>query len=359
MRNLLGAFGDAAVLFPLLAILSGVAGFSPWIPMATAGLAYIAAGIFFRVPMAVQPLKSIVIAGVATGAGSAEIRWSAVFVGAFCLLLLTTDIERWSSMIPSSIIHGIQAALGLLLILQGLKALGSPDFSAGFVFLIGTAGLVFLAGRRPQWPLLGAAGTLALLTGFGTSSEPYFPRTDDSAVRWGFVFSLALPQIALTLSNSVFATHDVCHRYFGPAAKAVTKKNLLGFIGGGNLVMAAVGGLPFCHGSGGVTAHYRGGARHWFANIVVGFFLLGLAAWTMVSGRFELAMPVLFLAILLATTGLFHIGLARPTWEAPGGRSKILLMSFVALATRNLLWVLIAGAALEGLERIVFKGKRV
>ena len=69
MRNVLGAFADAAILFPLLAVISGLEGFSAWIPMATAGLIYIAAGFFFRVPMAVQPLKSIVIAGVADGEG--------------------------------------------------------------------------------------------------------------------------------------------------------------------------------------------------------------------------------------------------------------------------------------------------
>lgn len=125
MRNILGAFADGAVLFPLLALLSTQAGFSGATALLTTGIAYIVAAVLFRVPMSVQPLKSIAVAAVTVGASFSEIRLSGMLLGAFCLLVCLTDVERYARRVPAVIIHQLQVGLAVLLMLQGLKAAGS------------------------------------------------------------------------------------------------------------------------------------------------------------------------------------------------------------------------------------------
>jgi len=179
------------------------------------------------------------------------------------------------------------------------------------------------------------------------TSGPAVRSVAHDGLRWTMVLSLVLPQLALTLTNSVIGTKSAADRYFGPSARRVTHRVLLRTIGVGNLASAAVGGLPFCHGSGGLTAHVRGGATHWAANAIVGTTLIALALAQWFGGDLALRFPPVLLASLLVATGLFHLGLARPTWSASGGKGKLVAAAIAALATRNMLWVLATAVAAE------------
>jgi MFS superfamily sulfate permease-like transporter len=161
------------------------------------------------------------------------------------------------------------------------------------------------------------------------------------------VLSLVLPQLALTLANSVVGTVDVAQRYFGNDAKKVTPKSLLCSIGFGNLISSALGGLPFCHGSGGLTAHAKGGARHWIMNGIIGSTLLALAWIQAAGGRFNLGYPPVLLSSLLMSIGLFHLALAKPTWRVRYGKLKLACAALAASVTHNMLWVLTVAVALE------------
>src|SRR5690606_37983249 len=96
-------------------------------------------------------------------------------------------------------------------------------------------------------------------------------------LRYDIILALVLPQLALTLTNSVVGTEAAARRYFGERAGRVTASRLLRSIGLGNMLVAPLGGLPFCHGSGGVTAHVKGGAQTWHMNLIIGGVLLTLA----------------------------------------------------------------------------------
>jgi len=195
--------------------------------------------------------------------------------------------------------------------------------------------------------LVATAGLVLAVVAPAATSSAVVPSEAHDSLRWTMVLSLVLPQLALTLANSVIGTKSAADRYFGPAAKRVTHRALLRTIGVGNLASAAVGGLPFCHGSGGLTAHVRGGASHWAANAIVGATLMALAAAQWLGGDLALRFPPVLLASLLVATGLFHLGLARPTWSAAGGKGKLVAAAVVAVATRNMLWVLATGVAAE------------
>lgn len=358
----LGAFADGAILFPLVAALSLRSDFRPAILLATAGAAYLAAAALFRVPMAVQPLKAVAVAALASGASALEVRVAGAALGVTCLALVACDtrsvgaldVNALAARVPRPLIHGVQLALGILLVGQGLAFL-TGALPGLFAFLAAVALVAASAGTG--FPLMGIVATagllVAVLSPWASGHSTALLGAQDArglarGVRPDVVLALVLPQIALTLANSVLGTVDVAHRYFGKRAARVTPRRLLESIGIGNLAAAAVGGLPFCHGSGGVTAHVRGGASTLGANVVIGSVLLALAAYQEITGAsLPLGYPPALLAVLLVATGLFHMALARPSWAIRHERARLLLMAVAALVTRNMLWVLVMGLVPE------------
>jgi len=83
-------------------------------------------------------------------------------------------------------------------------------------------------------------------------------------------------------------------------------------LGVANLFAGAIGGMPVCHGAGGMTAHYSFGARTGGAPILMGAALLFLAIIFGASLATLLAgFPLPILAGLLAIAGLLHIALLK------------------------------------------------
>lgn len=353
--DMTGAFSDGAVLFPLLVALTLQTGMDGAVLMATAGAAYLAAGVFFRVPMPVQPLKSVVVTALAIGATAAEIRWSGLCVGAVCLGLSFIYADKLAGVVPRHLVHGLQMALGIMLMVKGVKWgwVEQPQI----VFALGFAAIALFItwyARRAEWPVMGWVATGGMAAAMGIALFSGAPQAAASVaegagpVRFDVILALVLPQLALTLTNSVVATCDVAQRYFPERAQRVTASNLLRSIGLGNLFAAAVGGLPHCHGSGGMTAHVKGGAHTWRMNLVIGGVLLGLAcvSWLMAQNLIP-AYPKPLMAALLFATGWFHIQLAAPSWRVADKRWRLVVMGAVAVVTMNMLWTLLAGVAVE------------
>lgn len=333
LKNTLGAFSDGAVLFPLMAVLSLQGGFSGTTLLLSSGFLYLAAAFVFRVPMSVQPLKSIAIASVAVGASLSEIRLSGAVLGVVCLFLAHSKVIQIFHLIPKSLIHCLQVGLGAILIMQSTRW-GFSALSLALIIVI-----LVLPG---EWAVLGMIATAGLIWGFISvrADLHQISVSQKSWIRPEILLSLVLPQVVLTLANSVVSTRDVAERYFGPKAERVTHRALLQSIGIGNLITAGIGGLPFCHGSGGVTAHYRGGSTHWVSNVIVGSTLLALAGIHFITGNWALNFPTAVLSALLFATGIFHMMLAKPTWESLGGKIKVLLALVTGLLTQNMLMVL-------------------
>ncbi len=313
-RDILGAFADGAVLFPLLALLSMHAGFSSITVLLTTGTVYIIAAAICRIPMSVQPLNSIVIAAVAAGAKLAEIKLSGLLLGITCLGLCLLNVDQISKRVPAAVIHQLQFGLGILLIFQGLKAGGNFAGLLTPVGILALGGAVFMvASPNIAWlPLLGLVATAGLFIAVFFSSKidtPAAITATTTSIRFGMIASLLLPQLALTLTNSVLATRDVAHRYFNEKASHVTIRNLLGSIGLGNVLISLVGGMPFCHGSGGITAHIRGGSSRAWSTALMGFVLIGLAAVQALNGTRVLVYPPQLVMSLLVATGVFHLQL--------------------------------------------------
>lgn len=337
-----GAFADAAVLFPLLLALAWQTGASAAMMLATTGLAYLATGAIFRLPIPVQPLKSLSITAIATGASALELQIAGALLGLIYFGISFASVDRLARRVPDALVHGFQLALGVLLVLTAIRLLGG-DIPGLALAAAGGAALI-LAGRATRLPLLGALALGGLLWGLWQADTP-LAAGPGGPVRVAVVAVMVLPQIALTLTNSVLGTERAARAYFGAAAERVTPRRLLLSLGAGNLVVAALGGLPYCHGSGGVTAHYRGGSRSPWSNAVIGLTLLLLAGLLLAGGGGLPAYPPVLQALLLGVIGVFHIQLARPSWRRWDTRALLLVMGFTALAARDMLAVLAAGLA--------------
>lgn len=357
--NIYGAFADGAILFPLMAALVWQTGMNGTILLASAGAAYLAAGAVFRVPMSVQPLKSVVVAALAMGATAAEIHFSGFIVGITCLILSFCYADRLAAIVPRHLVHGLQLGLGIILMVKG-AGWATDDFSgpalSGAVFALCALAVVVIT-LRSSWPIMGWVAALGIVAALWLAMTK-MPVTEvpvaENGFRMDIILALVLPQLALTLTNSVVGTHDVARRYFGKKAERVRPVSLLRSIGIGNILSAAIGGLPFCHGAGGVTAHVKGGATSWHMNLIIGSALLALALLSVVFGLSLIpAYPQMLMAVLIFATGFFHMQLASPSWQQTDLRAGLILMAVTALVTQNMLWVLATGLIVEAIRCLV------
>jgi hypothetical protein len=199
--------------------------------------------------------------------------------------------------------------------------------------------LLFRAAYKLLFSAPQAAGAMQSAAGFPGLAEI-----------WTALWVLVIPQLPLTLGNSVAATCEVSRDYFGEGAARVAPGRVSLSIGLSNLVSAVFGGMPVCHGSGGVTAHHKFGARTAGATIIMGilFILLSLALGSTGSSAVLGAIPAWVLAAMLAYTGLLHTKLV---FDPLASLPVAVAMGLVGLATSNLSYALALGLAAEALRK--------
>jgi len=348
LNNFFGAFADGAILFPLLMTLSFQNGMNLTYLLLSSGLAYLVAGYIFKIPMAVQPLKSIAIAGLSVGASALEIRAAGILLGLVFLLSLLFDVNALAKKVPERLIHGIQIGLGIILIQQSLKYV-SPigvEWLAPISFAV--VGILFLTYKY-QFPILGIFTSLVFFGSLFWAQKSELPiHLNQNGLRPLLILSLLLPQIVLTSANSILATVNVSEKYFGEKARKVTVSRLICMIGLGNIFSGVIGGLPFCHGSGGVTAHYNGGARSNLSNYIIGSILIIGAIAVIFFGSAKITFSPLLLSIPLMAVGIMHAKLASTSWSQGWPiKLQLTMMAMAALISGNMLWVLAVGILFE------------
>jgi SulP family sulfate permease len=191
--------------------------------------------------------------------------------------------------VPIGVVLGL-AGGGLTLVFMENKRFPAGLLVIGFGIL---AGICLGAG----------AGLLDLQAGFHIPSFlPFgFPSYADFSLA---LLALTLPQLPMTLGNAVVADADLSRDYFGDASRKVTYRALCVSMGIANLGSCLIGGMPLCHGAGGLAAHYRFGARTAGSNLMIGFFFVLLSLFL---GPHALAIlnliPMAVLGVLLFFAG--------------------------------------------------------
>ncbi len=101
-----------------------------------------------------------------------------------------------------------------------------------------------------------------------------FPRIPDLTVA---LLVLVLPQLPMTIGNAIVANTDLSKEYFGEESRKVTYKSTTLSMAFANGLSFLLGGIPLCHGAGGLAAHYSFGARTGGSNVIIGTLFLALA----------------------------------------------------------------------------------
>lgn len=277
-----GSLGDFGTIIPLVLAVALVSDVNPRYILLFFGIWFILTGLYYRLPIPLEPMKAIAVIVIAGGIGSGEIAAAGIILGITFLVLgygrCFSCIER---VVPESVIRGIQLGLALLL----FKA--SVDFVVkdALFFVIGIAiivAFIFLV-RRFKVPDLSsicviAAGVAGGIFLYGIPPVSMIPPPElviplpadfPSALS-----ALVLPQVVLTIANAILATSLLTKDLFGTD---VPPKKLSTTIGLMNITSVPFGGFPMCHGAGGLAGQYRYGARTGGAGILAGLIFITLA----------------------------------------------------------------------------------
>jgi len=293
LRELAGSMGDFGTLFPLAIGYIVINGLNPAGFLVMMGLANIVTGIVYRLPMPIEPMKVLAVMAIAQGWSPSMIYASGFSMGVIWLILAATNLIGWISKItPKSVVWGIQVTLGILLAFEALKML-STWWILGILSIVIV--LVFRQNRyAPAAIVLILLGlTISLINGtFQQISLPAFtlpPLTNFSLGEvWQTLLLAGFAQIPLTVTNATIATAALIKTYWPD--HPVSERKLSLNQGLMNLVLPFFGGMPMCHGAGGLAGQYYYGARTGGTNIIEGGIevSLGLFFATSVAGLFTM-----------------------------------------------------------------------
>jgi MFS superfamily sulfate permease-like transporter len=312
LRELAGAFGDLGTLIPFLVGYITISKMDPVGVLVAFGLFKIVTGLYFKTPVPIQPMKAIGTAAIShPGTITPGAIWaSGLFTGAFWLLMgLTGAVTRIAKITSRPIVQGLVTGLGLGFILEGVKLM-EADLWLGVV----AVALTFLLLSFERVPalllLLGLGATVAIAREPALFQElgqlSFRARLPDFALtRFGWedlvtgIVVLGLPQVALTLGNAIVATVEENNALF--PGRPLTVRAVAIDHGIMNLVGTGLGGVPMCHGAGGMAGHVRFGARTGGALVILGIIVLctGLFFADSVATMFKLFPPALLGAILM------------------------------------------------------------
>jgi len=286
--ELSGAFGDLGTLVPFVVAYLAIVKMDPAGVLLGFGGAMIATGMWYRTPFPVQPMKAIG-AAAATGAAGAAIT-PAIVVGAgiataaIWLFLGATGLaKRIAEWIPKPALLGVVLGLGFTFMLEGIRMMSGSAWLAAALL----AFALLAQSRLPVMLLLLAAGlgvTLWNDPALGTQAALIRPDFRIPAIGWTAVSAsdvwvgavlLALPQLPLTFGNALLAVTSENNRLFPD--RPVTEKGVAISTGIANAWSSAIGGVPMCHGAGGMAGHVKFGARTGGATVMVGVLLTVLA----------------------------------------------------------------------------------
>ncbi len=365
-----GAFGDLGTLLPIVVAMIFINKLSPSSVFLAFGLFYLAAGYYYRLPIPVQPLKAVGAIAIAYPAVITEsvIGASGIIFGVFLLLLsLSGMIDQIAKLFSQAVVRGIQLTLGLIFLKKGIELIIDKN-----IFMSGTQGrfaeypvnliigilvfaLVLLLLDNKRFPaalaalVIGIVSGIALggLTGHSLALGPTEMHLVIPGIKdyWTALIMLILPQIPLTIGNACVGTADTCSSLFsGNPQLAKTKAGKFAFsMGIFNLPAGFIGAVPMCHGTGGLAAHFRFGARTGGAPIMIGIFFVVIALVLGELGFTLLAIiPKSVLGVLLVFAGLELCPLLR-SLKTNEEYFIALLIAGIALAVPNMGWAFAIG----------------
>jgi len=282
LEEIAGAIGDYGTLFPIVLGVAFVSNLNLGHILLFFSVWYIITGLYYKMPMPVEPMKAIGAIVIAGNLSKEEITASGMILGILFLILgFSKGMNFVQEKVPSSVVRGIQMGLALLLFKTSINfmikdiILSLICITIIILFLI-TTKFTHITDISVIVILL-----IGIVIGFSKSGIPQIrilplptliiPGIQDF-LKGGWL--LAISQAPLTITNAILSTsllmQDLIHREVEPDKLSIS-------IGLMNLTSVPFGGFPMCHGAGGLAAQYRFGARTGGSNIISGIILLPIA----------------------------------------------------------------------------------
>jgi MFS superfamily sulfate permease-like transporter len=357
LRELAGSMGDFGTLFPLVIGYIVVCGVNPTGLLVMTGLANIVAGLVFRLPMPIEPMKVIAVVAIAQQWSPSMVYACGAAMGVIWLLFAATGVMgRIAKATPNSVVRGIQVALGFYLAIKAFNMVSTgwvlgivaiiivltlrqnKYAPAAIVLMVLGIAIMFVKGQLKEVAPPGFA--FPALTGFRLNEV------------WQTLLLAGFAQIPLTATNSVIATSSLVKTYWPD--RNVSERTLSLSVGSMNAIVPFFGGMPLCHGAGGLAGHYYFGARTGGANIIEGS--IEIVAGLFLAGSIARLLSVFPTAIIGAMMLMVGIELVKFARDIRVNTDLIAMGATVAVAlVGNMAFGFLAGLAAHHLTDYVLK----
>ena len=319
LAEISGSLGDLGTLLPILIALTEGQQISLATTLIFTGVYNILTGVFFGIPLPVQPMKAIAAVAILKSLDAGEVAAAGLFVAGCILLLSVTGLLTWiTRVVPIPVVKGIQVGAGLSLIISaGTKVLSdlkwaTPSWADNYVWVVVAFSALLLSSRVPRTPyalillVIGLVFAGFQLNGSNPAFRAWHPYTQaPSGDDWQKgILQAGIGQLPLTTLNSIVAvTHlaaDLLPEVTTPSVTAIGLS-----VAGMNLFGIWFGAMPVCHGSGGLAAQYRFGARSGASIIFLGTLklIIGLFFGESLTGLLK-KFPTAFLSVMIIAAGL-------------------------------------------------------
>lgn len=279
-----GAFGDIGTDLPLIVGMVLAVGLDAASVFIMFGLMQILTGVLYRLPMPVQPLKAMAVLVITQRIEGSVLYGAGLAIGVLMLALtLSGGLSAFVRLVPLPAVRGVQFGLGLSLASLALRDYVRAEGIEGYV-LGGIAFAILLAlmgNRRVPGGLvvISLGAVYALMRGFNPDTlhvDVRVPIVDAPGLDafWTGLLVLALPQLPLSLSNSVVATRQTLADLFPDRRIGVRRIGLTYSMM--NLIAPWFGGIPVCHGCGGIAGHHAFGGRTGGSVVLYGLMYVGI-----------------------------------------------------------------------------------
>jgi MFS superfamily sulfate permease-like transporter len=324
LSEISGSLGDLGSLIPAVVALAQQRRIHLASALFFGGVSNIWTGYAWDRPMCVQPMHSIAAVAIAEGLSQRQVSAAGIWMGFFLVGLAVTGLmDAMNKIIPRPVVGGLQLGVGLHLAMKGVEmvaALSWADHVDSKLLGICLTLLAFFWLREDyQRPvglyLFGIGLVLAVyelartnaLSSLKLFGSPIFVWSLSDMEHKDWLTGLtegALPQLPLTTLNSVISVCHLSHSLY-PNKRHLTRKEVALSVGIMNLFCIPLGGMPNCHGAGGLAGQHRMGARSGASVIFLGVckvllgVVLGASALILLD-----ALPKAVLGIMLGIAGL-------------------------------------------------------
>lgn len=285
LEEIAGSMGDLGTLIPITLSMAKKGLVNVGTTFMWGGIFNIIGGIYWDMPIPVQPMKtiaSVAVSGGLTTPGSISI--AGMFTGLVVGVLgYFKIVEKIAMLTPGFLIGIIQVGTGLKFTINGITQIKNLTNWIGFdsyLMSIISALIVCLNFSNTKYSKYFPSALILFVLGLIISGmqttlgiynifNPFRVTTFISSDWEQGIVKGAIPQIPLTILNSVIGVVDLSRTLYG-VEKGLTTREASLSLGAINLLGCGFQGMPSCHGAGGLSGQHKFGGRTGLTSVIIG-----------------------------------------------------------------------------------------